>query len=131
MHTQTSTTTPADCLESGTPAARIQVPTPQSITRNTKERPMNSYEPQRPRTAIALAAAAALTAITIGILVVVPAKFDGSHHEARILAAAKARSAAPIEVAISPAQINVVGVRQPELASAQLDRPVVTPIATR
>ena len=91
---------------------------------------MNSYEPNRPRTAIALAAAA-LTAITIGILVVAPAKFDGSHQEARVLAAAKARSAAPTEVAISPAQINVVGVREPELASVQLERPVATPIATR
>lgn len=91
---------------------------------------MNSYEPNRPRTAIALAAAA-LTAITIGILVVAPAKFDSSHQEARVLAAAKARSAAPIEVAISPARIDVVGERQPELASVQLERPVVAPLATR
>jgi len=90
---------------------------------------MNSYEPQRPRIAIALAAAA-LTAITIGLLVVAPAKFDRSHPEARVLAAAKARPAPPVEVAISPAQINVVGVRQPELA-LQLERPVVAPIATR
>lgn len=91
---------------------------------------MNRYEPNRPRTPIALAAAA-LTAITIGILVVAPAKFDGSHQQARILAAAKATSGAPLEVAISPAQINVVGERQPGLASAQLERPVITPIATR
>ena len=91
---------------------------------------MNSYEPNRPRTAIALAAAA-LTAITIGILVVVPAKFDNSQEAARMLAVAKARSAPPIEVAISPARINVVGIREPELASAQLDQRVVTPIATR
>ena len=91
---------------------------------------MNSYEPNRPRTAIALAAAA-LTAITIGVLVVVPAKFDGSQEEARMVAVAKARQATPMEVAISPARIDVIGVRDPELASVQLDRPVIAPIAAR
>jgi len=91
---------------------------------------MISYEPNRPRTAIALAAAA-LTAITIGILVVAPAKFDGSKEEARMLAVAKARHAAPVEVAVSPAHINIVGVREAKLASVQLDRPVIAPIATR
>ncbi len=91
---------------------------------------MTSYESKRPRTAIALAAAA-LTAITIGILVVVPAKFDGTNPNARILAATKAKSTVPVEVAISPARIDVVGVRERKLASAQLDRPVVAPIAAR
>jgi predicted kinase len=91
---------------------------------------MISYEPNRPRTAIALVAAA-LTAITIGVLVVVPAKFDSSQEQARMLAVAKARQAPPIEVAISPAQINVVGVREPELASAQPERPVIVPLSTR
>ena len=91
---------------------------------------MNSYEPNRPRTAIALAAAT-LTAITIGILVVVPAKFDNSQEAARVLAVAKARSAPPIEVAISPARINVVGIREPELASAQPERLLTMPVATR
>ncbi len=91
---------------------------------------MNSYEPKRPRAAIALVAAT-LTAITIGLLVVVPAKFDNAPQEARMLAVAKARQAAPIEVAISPAQINVVGEREPELASVQLERPVIAPLAKR
>jgi hypothetical protein len=79
---------------------------------------MISYEPNRPRTAIALAAAA-LTAITIGLFVVAPAKLDSANPEARTLAAAKRAPNAPIEVAISPARINVVGVRASEVATAQ------------
>ena len=88
---------------------------------------MHSYEPHRPRTAIALAAAA-LAAITFGLLVVAPAKFDSANPDARTLAAAKA---APTAVAISPARIDVVGIREPELASNQLERPVATSLAAR
>jgi len=99
---------------------------------------MNSYEPHRPRTAIALTAAA-LTAITIGLLVVAPAKLDGANPEGRMTLAI-ARKAAPTEVAISPARIDVVGTREAGIASAQplrpefalqLERPVVTPLTAR
>ncbi len=78
---------------------------------------MISYEPNRPRTAIALAAAA-LTAITIGLFVVAPAKLDSANPDARTLVATKRVPIAPIEVAISPARIEVVGVRAPEVATA-------------
>ena len=91
---------------------------------------MKSYEPNRPRPAIALVAAT-LTAITMGILVVAPAAFDSSQEAVRMLKVAKSRQAAPIAVAITPAQINVVGVREPEVASALPERPVITPLATR
>ena len=39
MRSPPSSKPPADCAESGTPAARIQVPTPQRFTRNTEEHP--------------------------------------------------------------------------------------------
>lgn len=90
---------------------------------------MNNYEPHRPRTAIALTAAA-LTAITIGLFVVGPAKFDAANTEGR-MALAIAKKAAPTEVAISPGRIDVVGVRAPDIASAQPERAVVTPLAVR
>jgi len=83
---------------------------------------MPSYAPHRPRTAIAMAAAA-LTAITIGLFVVAPAKFDSANPAARSIASAKG---APTAVAISPARIDVVGIREPEIASAQLEGSVAT-----
>lgn len=99
---------------------------------------MNEYRPHRPRTAIALAAAA-LTAITIGLLVVAPAKFDATSPDGRTTLAI-ARKATPTEVAISPARIDVVGIRESGIAATpverpeialQLERPVVTPLAVR
>lgn len=90
---------------------------------------MNSYEPQRPRTIIALAAAA-LTAITIGLFVVAPAKFDAANPEGRMTLAI-AKRAAPTEVAIIPARIDVVGVRERNIASAQPEQSVATPLAIR
>ncbi|MEP7329012.1 MAG: hypothetical protein ABI777_07355 [Betaproteobacteria bacterium] len=91
---------------------------------------MNNYEPARPRTAIALAAAA-LTALTIGLLVVAPAKFDAANPDARVLAATKVAPGAPIEVTIIPSTIEVIGIREREVASVQIERPVVEPLATR
>jgi len=77
---------------------------------------MNSYEPETPRATFGIAAAA-LTAITIGLFVVAPAKFDARSDEALILAAAKAGYTAPVEVAIIPARIEVVGARETNVVS--------------
>ncbi len=99
---------------------------------------MNSYLPQRPRIAIALTAVA-LTAITISLFVVAPAQFDAANPDGR-MALAIARKAAPTEVAISPARIDVVDTREAGIAAArplrpdfalQLERPVVTPLTAR
>jgi hypothetical protein len=75
---------------------------------------MKRYEPETPRTALGLAAIA-LTALTIGLLVVVPAKMDAGGPDALTLARAKAP---PIEVVISPARIEVVGQRDRAVAAA-------------
>lgn len=78
---------------------------------------MNKYRPEVPRAAFA-ACALALTAVTLGAFVVAPATldsgFDGASFAAR-------RAAAPQEVAISPARIEVIGVREPDVAWALPD----------
>lgn len=78
---------------------------------------MNSYEPETPR-ALFATAAIALTAITLGVFVVMPAHFDSGFAPATTLASAPATPAAPIEVAISPARIDVIGVPMPDVAWA-------------
>jgi hypothetical protein len=77
---------------------------------------MNSYKSSTPRTAIGFVAVA-LTAMTIGLLVVMPAKFGTGSSEATTLATTKVVPAAPTEVAITPATIDVVGVRETSVAS--------------
>ena len=71
---------------------------------------MNGYKPSTPRAALGLAAAA-MTAIIVGALVVLPAKLESVSAGPDTLAAAKAATTAattaPIEVAISPARIDV------------------------
>ena len=72
---------------------------------------MNAYASQTPRFAIALAAFA-LSALTIGTLVVAPAQFDEGFAPTDTVLAARP-AAGPLEVAIVPARIEVVAVRGP------------------
>ena len=72
---------------------------------------MNAYAPQTPRFAIALAAFA-LSALTIGTMVVAPAQFDEGFAPTDTVLAARP-AAGPVEVAIVPARIEVVAVREP------------------
>jgi hypothetical protein len=77
---------------------------------------MNNYEPNTPRAALGIVAAA-LTAVTIGALVVAPARLDARSDGALILAKATGRPA-PIEVAIVPARIDVTVVRPRAVTAA-------------
>jgi len=70
--------------------------------RSPKDHNVNRYEPSAPRAAIGLTAAV-MTAITIGTMVVLPAKLDSVSADAYTLAVAKAATRTPIEVAIGPA----------------------------
>ncbi len=83
---------------------------------------MNRTPTSTPRTAFAFAfAAAALTALTIGLAVVLPASLDAGRAATRPLAAvggAAAIAEVSTEVSIIPARIHVQGVREPELAAA-------------
>jgi len=74
---------------------------------------MNSYKSSTPRTAIGFIAIA-LTAMTIGLLVVAPAKFGSGGPDALTLA--RTAPPAPTEVAINPGTIEVIGVREPVVA---------------
>lgn len=68
---------------------------------------MNRYESSNPRTVFGIAAIA-LSAITLGLSVVLPASLTSERHEARMLAAPHVGSSTIREVAIDPARIDVV-----------------------
>jgi hypothetical protein len=67
---------------------------------------MNNYETSNPRVAMGLAAAA-MAAMTIGAMVVLPAKLDAVGNEPYALAAARAATLGPIEFG-SPASSDTV-----------------------
>lgn len=81
---------------------------------------MNRYQPPTPRAAFGLAAAV-LTAMTIGLAVVLPAHVDTADRSRPDLAAGAGRPLVDA-VSIIPVRIDVLGVREPELASAPVDR---------
>jgi len=78
---------------------------------------MNAYTAETPPAIVAIAAAAALAVLTIGALVVAPAQLDSG----RAPDAVVARAAAPSEVSISPARIDVIAIRTPNVAWALED----------
>ena len=80
---------------------------------------MNHYQISSPRKVFAIAAVA-MTAITIGLSVVVPAQIQSGARDPRTLTASKAMTPAPAEVVASPLRVEVVGVREPELISVQV-----------
>jgi hypothetical protein len=75
---------------------------------------MNGYRPSTPRSTLGLIAIA-MSAITIGAMVVLPAKLDSVNAEPFMLAAAKTATNAPIEASADPDCDNV---------SAEVDRDV-------
>jgi len=78
---------------------------------------MNAYQTSNPRAAF-LIAALALTALTIGVSVIAPAKMDSGGTEDRTLAAQN--SVTPTQVVIDPARIEVFGVREPGFISVHV-----------
>jgi len=72
---------------------------------------MTHYEPSIPRVALGIAAVA-MTAITLGVSVVMPAKMDSGGSEPRVLAALQV----PAPASTSPAtvtSVDVVAAREP------------------
>jgi hypothetical protein len=75
---------------------------------------MKDYQPAVPRVRLGIAALA-MTTLTIGSLVVLPSRIEpGSQMYDHVLAVARTRDFVP--VTISPACINVVGVREQKTA---------------
>ena len=79
---------------------------------------MNRYELSTPRTAFGIAAIA-LSAMTLGLSIVLPASLMSERQEARLLAAPHVGIAPIREVAINPARIDVVADCEQKMA---LDR---------
>ncbi len=80
---------------------------------------MNHYQISSPRKVFAIAAVA-MTAITIALSVVAPAKMQSETRDLRALTTSKAITPAPAEVAAGPLRVYVVGVREPELVSVHV-----------
>ena len=93
---------------------------------------MNRYQISSPRTVFAIAAVA-MTAITIALSVVAPAKMQSDGRDLQALTTSKAMTPGPAEVAAPRLQVYVVGirepaarvpgVREPELVSAHVRNP--------
>ena len=77
---------------------------------------MNRYEPSIPRVAFGIAAVA-MTAITIGVSVVMPAKMDSDSREPRVLAALKVTAPASTGIVTGSESIDVVAVHEPGLST--------------
>ena len=73
---------------------------------------MNRYLTTTPRAAFVIAALA-LTALTFGTSIVVPAHEEARANRAPAITYAGIEVPAPVEVAIVPARIDVVGEREP------------------
>ena len=71
---------------------------------------MKRYKTKLPRAAIGMTAVA-MTAITFGLAVVVPAEVASRNQDAGAYVASRAVSSVPTEVAIIPARIEVIAVR--------------------
>jgi hypothetical protein len=98
-----------------------------AASKRTRSKNMNRYQISSPRKLFAIAAVA-MTAITIALAVVAPAKMQSDVRELRALTTSKAMTPAPAEVAASRLHIDVVGVREPvarepELVSAHVRNP--------
>jgi hypothetical protein len=78
---------------------------------------VNRYEPSSPRVAFGIAAVA-MTAITIGVSVVMPAKMDSNSREPRVLASLKVTAPASTGVVTGSEGIDVVAVHEAGLTTA-------------
>lgn len=84
---------------------------------------MNRYQTSSPRKAFAIASVA-LTAITIGLAVIVPAKMQADRQDLRTVAAFTVTSPTPVEVLSERLRVDVVGSREPEFAVVQVRAPL-------
>lgn len=78
---------------------------------------MNNYQSSTPRVALGIAAVA-MTAVTFGVFIVMPAMIDSGGEGVRTQAVAKVVIPDATEVAIIPARIEVLGVHETELVAA-------------
>jgi hypothetical protein len=77
-----------------------------------------NYENSTPRATLGLIAAA-MTVMTIGLSIVLPAKTDSTRREAGLQAASHAVTPASDEFIGSRMRVDVIGVREPSLVSVR------------
>jgi hypothetical protein len=77
---------------------------------------VNRYQPSSPRVAFGIAAVA-MTAITIGVAVVMPASMGSDSREPRVLEALKITAPASIGVVTGAESIDVVAVHESGLST--------------
>jgi hypothetical protein len=82
---------------------------------------VNRFQPSTPRVALGITAVA-MTVISFGLLIIVPATIDSGKEDVCAQTAAKVVTPAAPEVAIIPMRIDVIGVREIEVASAPVVR---------
>jgi hypothetical protein len=78
---------------------------------------MNRYETPIPRVALGIAAVG-MTALTVGVSVVLPAKIYADSHERIVLAASKAATPASTDGVTASARIDAIAVRGQGLSTA-------------
>jgi hypothetical protein len=83
---------------------------------------MNRYPSSTPRAAFGIIAIA-MTALTVGLAVVVPAKMSPGYPAVGAVLAAQAVAPAATEVAIVPGRITVIGVRESTVAGSPTAAP--------
>ena len=82
---------------------------------------MNRYKTSTPRAAFSLAAIA-MTALTLGLTVVLPARTERGAQDAPVLATSKAMLSGveAVDLPTRVERIDVIAVREPKLSSVQL-----------
>lgn len=81
---------------------------------------MNRFQSSTPRAAFGIAAVA-MTVVTFGLLVVVPATIESGSEDVRTQTSAKLVTPAATAVVMSPTRIDVLDVREMEWASAPVN----------
>lgn len=77
-----------------------------------------NYENSAPRATVGIIAVG-MTAMTIGLSIILPAKFDSARREASLQTAAHTVAPASDEFVASPLRVDVVGEREPSLVSVR------------
>jgi hypothetical protein len=94
-----------------------------AASKRTRRMNMNHYQVSSPRKVFAIAAVA-MTALTLGLSVVVPAQIQSGASDPRMLAASNTVAPAAVEAVAPRLHVEVVGVRDPELVSVQVRNPL-------
>jgi hypothetical protein len=80
---------------------------------------MNRYQISSPRKAFAIASVA-MTAITIGLAIIVPAKMQSDARDLQAMASSTLTSPVPVGVIPERLRVDVVGTREPEFAAQEI-----------